>query len=453
MEALTYATAMRKTSLWAFAIVGMLAVLCAGCTAGVPAADGPSVSSSGASSSVANTSVAASSGSANTPAADVSAADMSSASANSVNTASAGSHSQAAFEAQYPIATSASTTKVIFDTDFTYMNDDMLALFDLLQADACGWADLLGITTVGGNAFVAPATYDALSVLDDVGRADIPVCEGSDVPLAGFKDLDQEFSLIGHLTYLGAYADIDRYTTDYAQAVTLASTDLAAPTIAPSDESAVDFMIREVHAHPGQVTILAVGACTNVAEAIQKDPTLADDAAGIIYMGGVFDVPGQDLPSIEYNWWYDPEAVDVCLHAAWRKQTIVPHDVGAIITHGADVYERLRGNDTTELTSLLVKHLSAIYDAGMTEDPVYCWDPAVVATLLCPSLVTDEETRDVAIITARDAAYGSSFAWKEGTGPDSAVACSVVFALDRVTFWEFTCDLYAIDTTGYDMRS
>ena len=79
----------------------------------------------------------------------------------------------------------------------------------------------------------------------------------------------------------------------------------------PVGQTAWEFMIEQVHKYPGQVTIMAVGACTNVALAILNDPTFAENTAGIYYMGGSIDVPGNDTPCAERNWYYDPEAVDV----------------------------------------------------------------------------------------------------------------------------------------------
>ena len=73
--------------------------------------------------------------------------------------------------------------KVIFDTDIAYVNDDAIALFMLAQADQAGMLKLLGVTTAGGNVFVPEATTAALRQLELIGRADIPVYQGTDEPL------------------------------------------------------------------------------------------------------------------------------------------------------------------------------------------------------------------------------------------------------------------------------
>ncbi len=58
------------------------------------------------------------------------------------------------------------------------------------------------------------------------------------------------------------------------------------PSIKPSAEAAAHFLIRQVHAHPHQVTIYAAGPLTNIALAISIDPHFAELTQGIIIMGG-----------------------------------------------------------------------------------------------------------------------------------------------------------------------
>jgi inosine-uridine nucleoside N-ribohydrolase len=74
-------------------------------------------------------------------------------------------------------------TPVILDTDFQLASpsDDALALLLALQSPEL---DVVGITTVAGNASMARATADVLRALEIVGRADIPVYRGAARPLA-----------------------------------------------------------------------------------------------------------------------------------------------------------------------------------------------------------------------------------------------------------------------------
>lgn len=55
----------------------------------------------------------------------------------------------------YSIVTNAEDNKVIFDCDMGYLGDDAYCMYILTQADAAGWIDLLGVTSVGGNEICA----------------------------------------------------------------------------------------------------------------------------------------------------------------------------------------------------------------------------------------------------------------------------------------------------------
>ena len=44
-------------------------------------------------------------------------------------------------------------------------------------------------------------------------------------------------------------------------------------------------------------------------------------------MGGAVDIPGNSNTTAEYNWYYDPEGIRICLNAAWKDQLVVPNDI------------------------------------------------------------------------------------------------------------------------------
>ena len=206
-----------------------------------------------------------------------------------------------------------SAGKVILDTDMAYLNDDALAMFMLTQADKAGSLQLLGVTTAGGNVFVPEATTAALRQLELIGRTDVKVYQGVDVPLAGFRDMKKEARLYGVPYYCGAYwdfetntfVDVDRRSPDYLHLNKEPM--FGYPQTRAEDISAIDFIIEQVKKYPDEVTIMTVGAATNIALALKKYPALAEHAAGIIYMGGDIDSPGQATQAAEFNFYYDPD--------------------------------------------------------------------------------------------------------------------------------------------------
>ncbi len=356
------------------------------------------------------------------------------------------SASRSAFLESFPIVTD-SATMVIVDADLTYMNDDAYALLELLQADKMGYLKLLGVCAAGGNALAAPTAYDECAMLQHFHRTDIPVVMGADVPLKGFINMDSLYSDLETKPYRGAYAYLSDYTDDFDKVKGVLSTTegfYEAPKNRPIEESAWDFMIRQVKEHPGQVTIVALGGTTNVAKAILKDSTFAKKAAGIVYMGGTFDVPGRALPHLEFNWWYDPYATNICLNAGWKRQLVVPRDAAMSCRKGRDVYELYKQYDSTDISHAIVEHLAPIYENNMVEIPPFSWDQITVAAWLCPDLVERREVRQVAVDTAMGLLYGCSYSWQLGEGPQDAPAAEVVLQVNRERFYRFCAELYGL---------
>lgn len=243
-----------------------------------------------------------------------------------------------------------SPNKVIFDTDIMYLNDDALALFMLAEADRKGELDLLGVTTTGGNTYIQEATAQALQQLSMIGREDIPVYPGTDIPFG-------------------------QGSSGYAEMET-------------QNPTAWDFIIDQVHKYPGEVTIMAVGPATNVAIAITKDPTITEDAEGIIYLGGDVDAPGS--PGTDFNWCCDPEAAKVCLAANWKSQLVLGNGFKNQLMLDKSVFDRIRGMEQNEVTALIL----SLADGRSDDAAYYVWDEVIPAIYLKPELMTDVEVRE-----------------------------------------------------------
>ena len=151
----------------------------------------------------------------------------------------------------------AQVKRAILDTDMGYLNDDAIVMFMLSQADSLGMCDFLGVTTVGGNSWVASGTTAALRQLELIGREDIPVYMGCDIPLMGFRNMEAESQIWGMPEYSGAYwdfstgdfCDVSERPTDYLNLPTEPRYGYAETPA--QDEHAIDFIIEQVHKYPG----------------------------------------------------------------------------------------------------------------------------------------------------------------------------------------------------------
>ncbi|AWT26586.1 Pyrimidine-specific ribonucleoside hydrolase RihA [Corynebacterium provencense] len=195
--------------------------------------------------------------------------------------------------------------------------DDALALGHLLASPR---ADLVGIGTVHGNTDAAGAAENTLRLLTLAGRSDVPVAVGAASPLVG----------------------------DFAGgAVAVHGTDgigglrgsLPRPACGPVMEDAADMLLRLSHRHPRELQILAVGPLTNLALALQRDPSLVTRVAGVTVMGGAALVPGNATAVAEANIVHDPEAAQITVTASWPL-TLVPLD--ATMQQTLDESRRLR---------------------------------------------------------------------------------------------------------------
>lgn len=190
--------------------------------------------------------------------------------------------------------------KVILDSDPGV--DDALALYYLIRHPDI---DLLGVTTVFGNAPVSVTTRNARFLLKAWGH-DAPVHPGAAGPLTPDMPPEAYPVHIHGQNGLGGYPVPDEAVDQ--------------------PDSAAQFLIDQVRANPGQVRILAVGRMTNLARALQLAPDIADLVADVVIMGGAFRVPGNVTPAAEANIWGDPLAADIVFGAPWRV-TAIPLDL------------------------------------------------------------------------------------------------------------------------------
>ena len=191
-------------------------------------------------------------------------------------------------------------TTVLLDVDTGI--DDALAI---LTAALSNEIDLVGCTIVWGNIDVAQGARNTSEVLHLAGHGDVPIAIGAAGPRDGRVAV---FSPQVHGDDgLGGCADTAHV-----------------PTVAA--ESAVEMMLRLSHEHAGSLEIVAVGPLTNLAAALDADPTLPQRIRQVTIMGGAALAPGNVSETAEANIWHDPEAAQVVFDAEWEL-TMVGLDV------------------------------------------------------------------------------------------------------------------------------
>ncbi|MFP6835886.1 MAG: nucleoside hydrolase, partial [Pseudomonadales bacterium] len=202
-------------------------------------------------------------------------------------------------------------------------HDDAVAL---LLAHA--YADVLGVTTVSGNARLEHTTHNALAVLELLG-ASTPVHSGAARPLVGEP----------------------RHATHVHGEDGLGGASLPALRSDVAGVDAAGFLIQTTREY-SDVWIVAIGPLTNVAQALQRDPSLAERVAGISIMGGSATF-GNVTAAAEFNIWADPEAADVIFRSGARVRMC-----------GLNLTDQLRTSDSiiVQLRALGTKRADFVAD-------------------------------------------------------------------------------------------
>ncbi len=325
--------------------------------------------------------------------------------------------------------------KVILDTDMVELYDDGVAMMMLANSEAI---DLLGVVTVSGNVWVAEATSYALRQIEVMNRPDIPVYAGTRHPLrpGRYETMKTERDLFGQLGWMGAFnrPEPPSYLNLAPDKVPYGGY----PKREPQDQHGVQFIIDTIKAHPGEVTIVAIGPLTNIALAIRLEPEIIRLAKRIVYMGGAFDVPGNMTPAAEMNWWFDPEAAKMSVRAPFADQLIIGLDVCNKYLFNQALFERI-----TSVENPVTRFFKDRYGPSFEKNAGHkrlVWDTIASAVVIDPTLIIEQETRWVDVNAEYTLDYGRSLSYKR-QGPVGTQQAHIVFSIDEPRFWDLMVDL------------
>ena len=271
----------------------------------------------------------------------------------------------------FAVPAAAAPKKIIFDTDPG--TDDAMALMLALNSPEL---DVRAITVVPGNVVAKQGLENALRMVSLANRCDIPVAAGAQHPLFQ-KLITAEF-------WHGKNG--------------LANIELPASKCKVDARYGPDLIIEMVHAAPHEITLVPVGPLTNIALAVEKDPSIVPLVKEVILMGGSIS-GGNVNAAAEANISNDPEAAQIVFQAGWPL-TMVGLDVGDKTLFTAKHLEAL-GQTHGPINDFIYKIASFLLDLSKKFDaqgaPMY--DPLAVGVAIDSTLVTapamhvDVETR------------------------------------------------------------
>jgi purine nucleosidase len=306
---------------------------------------------------------------------------------------------------------------------------DQMSMLVLLQSKQ---VDVLGITIVTGDVWRDEGVQHTLRMLELTGHGEVPVVPGAVFPLVRTQEetrLAAQYN--GKVVYLGAWNDGGHAPFEVPPPAEGPS------RITPFAEDAAHFLIRQVHAHPRQVTIFAAGPLTNVALAIAIDPTFAESTKGIVLMGSSLNPQTDDpefatSPRFEFNFWFDPEATRRVLRAHWPRIDVTTVDVSIKAKLTAQMFEAIARASSP----------AAQYIAKYETERGYMWDEIAACAWLDPSVITKTRDLYMDVDVGHGSSYGYTLTWDEQLKP--AVDVQLVHAqvdLDVAKFSRMFVDL------------
>jgi len=237
--------------------------------------------------------------------------------------------------------------KVIFDCDNTMGVtdcdvDDGLALIYLLGKGV----DIGGITTTYGNSDIETVYANTSKMLKELGRSDIPLLKGC----------------------------ANRYNLK---------------------SEAADFIVETVHAHKGNISILATGSLTNLYAAYNLDNAIFDQVSEVVLMGGITQeliINGKVLD--ELNFACDPVAAACILKNARNLSIITGNNCLNAFFTDQEFKSRLGASDRpighyiSQKCSYWFENMMARFNL----EGFHNWDVVAVAYFVNPSLFEDAPT-------------------------------------------------------------
>ena len=288
--------------------------------------------------------------------------------------------------------------KVWIDTDVGGDIDDALTL---LLALASPEVELVGVSTVFENTLARAEI--AKTLLSMGGRPEVPVYAGEGLPLRA-------------RSVFGAEIDVSAAPKTYERSL------FAGAHV--EEGAAVEAMERAFLACPGEITLVTLGALTNVARLIERCPEAASAIGRIFIMGGA-----RERNLNEFNFTCDPEAAHAVL-ASESEKRIVTLDVTFQCGLSPAQAELLHGCESAAVRTVL--RMNRLWGGAMI-----LHDPLTLACALDESFVRFVHG-DLFVELEGEYSRGKcvdlcDFNWRRPPRPDLAVSAAV----DAARFLDF----------------
>ena len=294
-------------------------------------------------------------------------------------------------------------------------HDDCLAILLAVHSEEL---HLLGISTVQANQTLDRTTYNARSVLEACGAAEVPVVAGCAKPF---------------LRHSKTCAEVHGESG-------LDGAELPAPRVPALEGNYVQVMHRAISAQyrarggREKVQLVCTAPMTNVAVLFMAYPDVVS-MVEVVFMGGTMGI-GNTGPVAEFNIQVDPEAAKLVMQASC-KVTMVPLEVTHTALVSPNIVERIKSPPSQFRTAMrdLMLFFRKSYEEmwGFESPPLH--DPCAVAYVLRPDLFTTRMCA-VEVETTNDWSLGQTIVDVHNQFPDRPKNVNVAFSMDVASFWD-----------------
>jgi purine nucleosidase len=252
------------------------------------------------------------------------------------------------------------TRKIILDCDPGH--DDAIAILLALASDEL---EVLGITTVYGNVGLEFTSRNARIMVELAGKT-TKVFAGANRPL--LRERISAEDVHGKSGLEGPVFD--------------------EPKLQLEAQHAVQFIIDSILEHPNQVTLVPVGAFTNIALAMRLAPEIVPLIQEIVVMGGSTTL-GNTSPAAEFNILCDPHAASIVFRSGVKLTMF-----GLNLTHQClatpDRVAKFKalGTKVGTVTAQLLEFFKLAYNKRYGFAGPALHDPCTIAYLIKPELFT-----------------------------------------------------------------
>ena len=224
--------------------------------------------------------------------------------------------------------------KIILDTDPG--GDDIFALLWIQSLHCQGLTELVAVTTAEGNVAASRTFASASQVLGLGHLAHIALGRGVGVTTHETEDA-------AHIHGLDGMGNLS---------CTLAPPSHRYDTAPFSD----DLIIDQLQAHPGEITLIAIGPLTNLAAAETKHPGILRLAKEVVVMGGAMHCRGNITSHAEFNIWFNPMAAATVFNSR-NDSVVIPMDVTTQLVFTPDMARLATRSAPQSLLAVFIQQL------------------------------------------------------------------------------------------------